>query len=91
MAPTSAALAPIDVLLNGVSHSGSWDYCVFRAIAFEQLPRLFFGGFDNAYTGSDKTSRFRFCSLVPGAREGQNLEADGRHGKRSRLTSLCRQ
>jgi Ribbon-helix-helix protein, copG family len=33
MGPTPAALAPIGVLLNGVSHSGSWDYCVFRAIA----------------------------------------------------------
>ena len=42
MAPTSAALAPIGVPLNGVSHSGSWDYCVFRAIAFEQPPSALF-------------------------------------------------
>jgi hypothetical protein len=42
MAPTPAALAPIGVLLNGVSHSGSRDYCVFRAIAFEQPPSALF-------------------------------------------------
>jgi hypothetical protein len=43
--PNLVALAPIGVLLNGVSHSGSWDYCVFRAIALSNLPRLYFGGF----------------------------------------------
>jgi predicted nucleic acid-binding protein len=44
----SAQRAGVRCLLTedyGVSHSGSWDYCVFRAIALSNLPRLYFGGF----------------------------------------------